>query len=109
MTNKVYVILHNYQIPHEPTSDSCNVGVCDSLTEVEKAIRKYMERAELYKDIKITLPCKCLCPKETGINEINKVIKILIKELKILNCEELHEFFKFFYKLNQTHCKMYYF
>lgn len=54
MTKKVYVILHNYQIPHEPTSDSCNVGVCDSLMEVEKAIRKYMERAELYKDIKIS-------------------------------------------------------
>ena len=54
MTKKVYVILHNYQIPYEPTSDSFNVGVCDSLMEVEKAIRTYMERADMYKDTKIS-------------------------------------------------------
>ena len=41
--------------------------------------------------------------KENTINESNKVIETLTKELESLNAEELHEFFKFFYKMNHTH------
>ena len=46
--------------------------------------------------------------KETAIKETNKVIETLTKELESLNSEELHEFFKFFYKLNHTHGNMMY-
>ena len=46
--------------------------------------------------------------KETVINETQKVTETLIKELESLNDEELHEFFKFFYKLNHTHSNMMY-
>jgi hypothetical protein len=46
--------------------------------------------------------------KEVTINETNKVVETLTKELESLNAEELHEFFKFFYKLNHTHSNMMY-
>ena len=46
--------------------------------------------------------------KENTINESNKVIETLTKELESLNAEELHEFFKFFYKMNHTHSNMMY-
>ena len=46
--------------------------------------------------------------KETAMNETNKVVETLTKELESLNNEELHEFFKFFYKLNHTHSNMMY-
>ena len=46
--------------------------------------------------------------KENTINESNKVIETLTKELESLNAEELHEFFKFFYKMNHTHGNMMY-
>ena len=46
--------------------------------------------------------------KETAINESPKVIDTLTKELESLNSEELHEFFKFFYKLNHTHSNIMY-
>jgi intein/homing endonuclease len=44
--------------------------------------------------------------KETVINETSKVTETLIKELESLNDEELHEFFKFFYKMNHAHGNM---
>ena len=46
--------------------------------------------------------------KENTISESNKVIETLTKELESLNAEELHEFFKFFYKMNHTHGNMMY-
>jgi hypothetical protein len=46
--------------------------------------------------------------KETAIKETNKVVETLTKELESLSNEELHEFFKFFYKLNHTHSNMMY-
>jgi len=46
--------------------------------------------------------------KETAINETNKVVETLTKELESLSNEELHEFFKFFYKLNHAHGNMMY-
>ena len=46
--------------------------------------------------------------KENTINESNKVIETLTKELESLNAEELNEFFKFFYKMNHTHGNMMY-
>ena len=46
--------------------------------------------------------------KETATNETNKVVETLTKELESLSNEELHEFFKFFYKLNHTHSNMMY-
>ena len=46
--------------------------------------------------------------KENTISESNKVIETLTKELESLNAEELHEFFKFFYKMNHTHSNMMY-
>jgi hypothetical protein len=46
--------------------------------------------------------------KEVAIKETNKVVETLTKELESLNAEELHEFFKFFYKLNHTHSNMMY-
>ena len=46
--------------------------------------------------------------KETAMNETNKVVETLTKELESLSNEELHEFFKFFYKLNHTHSNMMY-
>ena len=46
--------------------------------------------------------------KETAINETNKVVETLTKELESLNGEELYEFFKFFYKLNHCHSNMMY-
>ena len=41
--------------------------------------------------------------KENITPENNKVIETLTKELESLSAKELHEFFKFFYKLNHTH------
>ena len=41
--------------------------------------------------------------KENITPENNKVIETLTKELESLSAQELHEFFKFFYKLNHTH------
>ena len=46
--------------------------------------------------------------KETVINESNKVTETLTKELESLSNEELHEFFKFFYKMNHSHSNMMY-
>lgn len=46
--------------------------------------------------------------RETAINESNKAIETLTKELESLSNEELHEFFKFFYKMNHTHSNMMY-
>ena len=46
--------------------------------------------------------------KEVAINETNKVVETLTKELENLNGEELYEFFKFFYKLNHCHSNMMY-
>ena len=46
--------------------------------------------------------------KETAINETNKVTETLTKELESLSNEELHEFFKFFYKMNHSHSNMMY-
>ena len=46
--------------------------------------------------------------KENKAPETNKVIETLTKELESLNNEELHDFFKFFYKLNHTHSNMMY-
>jgi hypothetical protein len=40
--------------------------------------------------------------KETAINESNKVTETLTKELEGMSNEELHEFFKFFYKNNYS-------
>ena len=44
--------------------------------------------------------------KEKIHPEVNKVIDTLTKELESLNAEELHEFFKFFYRLNHQHGNM---
>ena len=38
--------------------------------------------------------------------EANKVIDTLTQELESLNAEELHEFFKFFYKMNHNQANM---
>ena len=46
--------------------------------------------------------------REPVINETNKVTETLTKELESLNNEELHEFFKFFYKMNHSHSNMMY-
>ena len=46
--------------------------------------------------------------KENAIPETNKVIETLTKELESLSNEELHEFFKFFYKMNHSHSNMMY-
>ena len=46
--------------------------------------------------------------KEKINPEVNKVIDTLAKELESLNAEELHEFFKFFYKMNHSHSNMMY-
>ena len=44
--------------------------------------------------------------RETAINETNKVVETLTKELESLSNEELHEFFKFFYKMNHAYENM---
>ena len=44
--------------------------------------------------------------KEIAMNETNKVIETLTKELESLSPEELQEFFKFFYKMNHAHGNM---
>ena len=44
--------------------------------------------------------------KEKINPEVNKVIDTLAKELETLNAEELHEFFKFFYKMNHNQANM---
>ena len=44
--------------------------------------------------------------KATSMNEINKIAETLTKELETLSDEGLHEFFKFFYKLNHIHGNM---
>ena len=46
--------------------------------------------------------------REPAINESNKVIETLTKELEGLSNEELHEFFKFLYKMNHSHSNMMY-
>ena len=46
--------------------------------------------------------------KENKAPETNKIIETLTKELESMNAEELHEFFKFFYKLNHSHSNMMY-
>ena len=40
--------------------------------------------------------------KETAINEPNKIVETLTKELESLSAEGLHEFFKFFYPMNHS-------
>ena len=44
--------------------------------------------------------------KETAMNETNKVVETLTKELESLSPEGLQEFFKFFYKMNHAHGNM---
>ena len=44
--------------------------------------------------------------KENITPEVPKVTEVLAKELESLSNEGLHEFFKFFYKLNHTHSNM---
>ncbi len=44
--------------------------------------------------------------KEKISPEVNKVIDTLTQELESLNAEELHEFFKFFYKMNHNQANM---
>ena len=44
--------------------------------------------------------------KEKINPEVNKVIDTLTKEIESLNAEELHEFFKFFYKMNHNQANM---
>ena len=44
--------------------------------------------------------------KETAINETNKIIETLTKELESLSPEGLHEFFKFFYTMNHNQANM---
>lgn len=43
---------------------------------------------------------------ENKENTINKVTETLIKELESLSNEGLHEFFKFFYKMNHSYGNM---
>lgn len=43
---------------------------------------------------------------ENKENTIDKVAETLIKELESLSAEGLHEFFKFFYRLNHQHGNM---
>ena len=44
--------------------------------------------------------------KVNATPEANKVIDTLTQELESLSCEELHEFFKFFYKMNHNQANM---
>ena len=44
--------------------------------------------------------------KENTTPEVNKITETLSKELESLNAEGLHEFFKFFYKMNHAHGNM---
>ena len=44
--------------------------------------------------------------KENAINETNKVVETLIKELESLSPEQLQEFFRFLYKMNHVHGNM---
>ena len=44
--------------------------------------------------------------RENAINQVDKVTETLTKELESLSDEGLHEFFKFFYKLNHMHGNM---
>ena len=44
--------------------------------------------------------------KEIATKETSKVIETLTKELESLNGEEIHEFFKFFYKMNHNQANM---
>ena len=43
---------------------------------------------------------------ENTVNNNNKIVETLTKELESLNDEELHEFFMFFYKLNHQQYNM---
>ena len=45
-------------------------------------------------------------PKENITPEVNKITETLSKELESLSAEGLHEFFKFFYKMNHAHGNM---
>ena len=44
--------------------------------------------------------------KENFTPEVNKITETLSKELESLSAEGLHEFFKFFYKMNHAHGNM---
>ena len=44
--------------------------------------------------------------KEVVVNETNKLVETLTKELESLSPEGLQEFFKFFYKLNHSYGNM---
>ena len=44
--------------------------------------------------------------KENITPEVNKITETLSKELESLSAEGLHEFFKFFYKMNHAHGNM---
>ena len=44
--------------------------------------------------------------KENITPAVNKITETLSKELESLNAEGLHEFFKFFYKMNHAHGNM---
>ena len=44
--------------------------------------------------------------KEIAINQTNKIIETLTKELESLSPEGLHAFFKFFYQMNHAHGNM---
>ena len=44
--------------------------------------------------------------KANTINETNKIIETLTKELENLSAEGLQEFFKFFYKMNHSYGNM---
>ena len=44
--------------------------------------------------------------KENITPEVNKITETLSKELESLSAEGLHEFFKFFYKMNHVHGNM---
>ena len=46
---------------------------------------------------------------EKSIQQIDRVIETLTKELESLNSEELHQFFMFYYKLNHTNGTIIYF
>ena len=44
--------------------------------------------------------------KDNITPEVNKITETLSKELESLSAEGLHEFFKFFYKMNHAHGNM---
>ena len=44
--------------------------------------------------------------RKDAIDQVDKVAETLTKELESLSDEGLHEFFKFFYKMNHAHSNM---